>query len=62
MIFNETVLNIICDFIPHETVTFDDRDPPSITIRIKKAINDKNFPFKRLVATKGSVDNNSNLV
>ena len=26
MLFNETVLNIIWNFIPHKTVTFDDRD------------------------------------
>ena len=36
MLFNETFLNIIRNFIPHETVTFDDRDPPWITSRIKK--------------------------
>ena len=27
MLFNNTVLNIIRNFIPHETVTFDDREP-----------------------------------
>ena len=36
MLFNETVLNIIRNFIPHEVVTFDDRDTPWITSRIKK--------------------------
>ena len=36
LLFNETVLNIIRNFIPHEAVTFDDRDPPWITSRIKK--------------------------
>ena len=30
MIFfsNKAVKNIISNYIPHETVTFDDRDPP----------------------------------
>ena len=28
LLFNGTVLNIIRNFIPHETVIFDDRDPP----------------------------------
>ena len=28
LLFNETVLNIIRNFIPHEAVTFDNRDPP----------------------------------
>ena len=37
----ETVLNIICNFIPDETVTFDDRNPPWVTSLIKIAINDK---------------------
>ena len=36
MLFNETVLNIIRNFLPHETVTFVDRDPSWITSRIKK--------------------------
>ena len=47
MLFNETVLNIIRNFIPHEVEPFDDRDPPWITSRIKKTINDKNLAFKR---------------
>ena len=46
MLFNETVLSIIQNFIPHETVTFGDRDPPWITSRIKKMNNDKNLAFK----------------
>ena len=58
MLFNETILDIIRNFIPHETVTFDDRDPPS---RIKKMINDKNLVFKRFVNKKGFVNNSSNL-
>ena len=61
MLFNETVLNIIRNFIPHETVTFDDRDPPWITSRIKKQINDKNLAFKRFVKNKSTVNNNSYL-
>ena len=61
MFFNETVLNIIRNFIPHEVVTFDDRNPSSITIRIKKTINDKNLAFKRYVKNKGSANNNSYL-
>ena len=48
MLFNETVLNIIQNFIPHDTVTFDDRNPSWITSRIKKMINNKNLAFKPL--------------
>ena len=36
LLFNETVLNIIRNFILHEAVIFDDRDPLWITSRIKK--------------------------
>ena len=61
MLFNETILDIIRNYIPHETVTFDDRDPPWITSRIKKMINDKNLVFKRFVIKKGFVNNSSNL-
>ena len=29
-LFNKTIKNILSNFIPHETITFDDRDPPWI--------------------------------
>ena len=61
ILFNKTVLNIIRNFIPHETVTFDDRDPPWITSCIKKIINNKNLAFKHFVNKKGFVNNTSNL-
>ena len=46
MLFNEAVLNIIWNFIPDGTVTFDDRDPPYITSCIKKMINNKSLAIK----------------
>ena len=46
VLFNETILNIICNFIPHEIVTCDDRDTPCMT---------------RLVKSKDFKNNNSNL-
>ena len=61
MLFIETDLNIIRNFIPHETVIIDNRVPPWIITRIKKAINDRNLAFKCFVKSKGSVDNNGNL-
>ena len=27
-IFNKTIINTLCNFIPHEAVLFDGRDPP----------------------------------
>ena len=40
------LLNIIHNFIPHERVACDDRDPPWINNEIKKLINEKNFAYK----------------
>ena len=45
-IFNETILNILRNFIPHETVLCDDRDPPWFNNRIKSLIH-YNITFKR---------------
>ena len=28
--FNKTIKNIMSNYIPHETIIYDDRDPPSI--------------------------------
>ena len=33
--FNQTILNILSNFIPHETITCDDRDPPWFNKNIK---------------------------
>ena len=61
MLFNEAILNIVQNFIPHDTITFDDRDPSWITSRIEKMINDKNLAFKRFENKKGFANNSSNL-
>ena len=37
--------NILCNFVPHETVLLDDRDPPWMNKEIKKLINEKKFIF-----------------
>ena len=44
--FNQTIKNILCNFIPHETVTCDDRDPPWINSKIKGLIQKKNIAKK----------------
>ena len=41
-LFNKTIKNIVCHHIPHETIIFNDRDPPWINKNIEKLINDKN--------------------
>ena len=35
-IFNQTIMNILCNFIPNETVLFDGRDPLWMNNEIKK--------------------------
>ena len=45
-LFNQTIKKILCNFIPHETVTCNDRDPPWITSTIKGLIQKKNFTKK----------------
>lgn len=36
--FSKTILNILNNFIPHETIVFDDKDPPWMTNEIKDLI------------------------
>ena len=43
------VKNIISNYIPHETITFDDRDPPWINKKAKQLIPEKNEMHKKYV-------------
>ena len=49
LLFNEAILNIIRNFIPHEIATCEDRYPPWMTRLIKKAIKDKNIFYQCFV-------------
>ena len=44
--FTRTLINIIHNFIPHERIVCDNRDPPWIKNEIKKLINEKNSACK----------------
>ena len=44
-IFNQTIINILCNFIPHELALFDDRDSPWMNKEIKKLIHEKKNIF-----------------
>ena len=35
-IFNKTIINIFSNFIPNKLVTFDDKDPPWMTEKVKE--------------------------
>ena len=41
-LFNRTIKNISHNFIPHEIITCDDRNPPWINSSIKRLVQDKN--------------------
>ena len=45
-LFNQIIKNILCNFIPNEAVTCDDRDPPWINNKIKGLIQEKNIAKK----------------
>ena len=45
-VFNTTIKNIFSNFIPHETVTCDERDPPWINNNIKQLIQIKNDTYR----------------
>ena len=49
VLFNETISNIVSNFIPNETMTFDDRDPPWLNKNIKNMINYKNAIYNKLI-------------
>ena len=49
-IYAKTIKNIFSNFIPHETITPPhDRDPPRISDKIKKLINEKNTAYQSYI-------------
>ena len=44
-LFSETILNIMSNFFPNETIILDDRHPPWRNKNIKNMINYKNYVF-----------------
>ena len=53
-ISNETISNVLNKYIPHETIICDDQDPPWISKKVKKAIQEKNQLFSKV---KSNIDN-----
>ena len=54
-LLNETIKNILSNFIPHEKIVYDDHDPPWINSKIKNLIAEKN------IAKKCYLKNSSNI-
>ena len=45
-LFNRTIKNILYNFISHETIASDDKDPPWINSSIRRLLQDKNEAYK----------------
>ena len=53
--FNETILNIIRNHIPHEVIVCDDKDPPWVNKHIKKLMHNTEMIFKNLLRSKDNI-------
>ena len=49
-LFNKTIENILSDYIPHETVTCNDKDLPWINRNIKQQIQEKNDTYRSYIS------------
>ena len=60
-IFNDTILNIISNFIPHETIICYNRNAPWINSKIQKVIHKKNKKHKKYINNKSNFLNLQNI-
>ena len=49
ILFNETIVNIMNNFIPNETMILDDRESPWLNKNMKNMINYKNAIYNNLI-------------
>ena len=47
---------MLSDFIPHETITIDDRYPPWINCKIKHLINEKNAAYNNYLKNNKTIN------
>ena len=45
-IYTKTIQNILSSFIPHQTITIDDKDPPWFNTKLKSLFQEKNKIYK----------------
>ena len=48
-ICTKTIQNILSNFIPYQTVTIDDKDPPWFNAKIKSLLQKQNKIYKKFV-------------
>ena len=46
-ISTKTIQNVLSNFIPHQTITIDDKDPPWFNTKIKSLLQEKNKIYKK---------------
>ena len=62
VIFNNTILNILSNFVSHETIVCDDKDPPWFNNKIKTLIQAKNAGFNNFHNNNGNSELKRHLV
>ena len=62
VIFNNTILNILSNFVSHETIVCDDKDPPWFNNKIKMLIQAKNAGFNNFHNNNGNSELKRHLV
>ena len=55
-IFNRNILNILSNFIQHQIIECDDKDPPCFGNKIKTLIQEKNATYKTYCHNKDNPD------
>ena len=55
-ILNNTISNVLSNFIPHKTITCDDKKPPWFNKSIINSIKNKNIFYKSHTANESSTD------
>ena len=48
-LFNKTIKNILSNYIPHETITCDNKDPPCFNKNIKQLVQEKHNTYKSYI-------------
>ena len=62
VIFNKTVLNILCNFISHERIVCDDQDSPWFNNKIKTLIQAKTAAFNSFRKNSGNSELTRHLI
>ena len=62
MIFNKTVFNVLSNFIPHEVIVCDDKDPPFFIGKIKSIFSEKLRTYNAYLKNIDNIQLRNNLI